>query len=52
MIVAKAREGTVRFLYETVKRAVAPREQRDAVVQTNPVLREKWLKGCGFERST
>lgn len=52
LIVAKAREGTARFLYEMVKRAVAPREQRDAVVQTNPVLREKWLKGCGFERST
>lgn len=50
--VAKAREGTVMPQYEMVKRAVATREQRDAVVQTDPVLREKWLKGCGFERST
>lgn len=50
-IAAKAREGTATIQYEMVKWAVAPREQRDAGVQTDPVLREKWLKGCGFERS-
>lgn len=52
LILVEARNGTMGFLYETVKGAVAPREQRDAAVQTDPALREKWLKGCGFERST